>query len=89
MFRISRLLLVALLLLAAACGSSAPESSVAAPAATSVPAAGTSVATTGPVAPGGDVPEALAFSGVTLGGGTFEGASVVGNDLLLWFWAPW
>ncbi|WP_108666708.1 hypothetical protein [Euzebya rosea] len=89
MFRISRLLLVALALLAAACGSSAPESSVAAPAATSVPAAGTSAATTGPVTPAGDVPEALAFSAATLGGGTFEGASAVGNDLLLWFWAPW
>jgi thiol-disulfide isomerase/thioredoxin len=35
------------------------------------------------------VPELLDFTAETLGGGTFEGASLAGTDALLWFWAPW
>ena len=89
MSRISRLLLVAVLLLAVACGSSGSESAAAGAEATTAPSPTAASSTAGPVAPGNDVPEALAFSGATLGGGTFEGPSVVGNDLLLWFWAPW
>ena len=89
MSRISRLLLVAVVLLAVACGSSGSESTATGSVATPAPASTAEFSTAGPVAPGNDVPEALAFSGATLGGGTFEGPSVVGNDLLLWFWAPW
>jgi hypothetical protein len=33
--------------------------------------------------------EALAFTGATTDGTTFSGADVVGQDVLLWFWAPW
>ncbi|MFA9565338.1 MAG: hypothetical protein ACERLM_11625 [Acidimicrobiales bacterium] len=33
--------------------------------------------------------EALAFTGTTTDGTTFSGADVVGQDVLLWFWAPW
>lgn len=33
--------------------------------------------------------EALAFTGAATDGTTFSGADVVGQDVLLWFWAPW
>jgi hypothetical protein len=33
--------------------------------------------------------EALAFTGTATDGTTFSGADVVGQDVLLWFWAPW
>ncbi len=31
----------------------------------------------------------LNFSGTTLGGGTFDGNSLVGKPAVLWFWTPW
>ncbi|MDH6247313.1 redoxin domain-containing protein [Mycobacterium sp. OTB74] len=31
----------------------------------------------------------LQFTGTTLGGGTFNGASLVGKPAVLWFWTPW
>ena len=33
--------------------------------------------------------EALAFTATTTDGTTFSGTDVVGQDILLWFWAPW
>lgn len=50
------------------------------------PPRGTSPATG---AEAGAVPEVLAFSATTLDGGTFEGATLAGRDVVLWFWAPW
>lgn len=32
---------------------------------------------------------ALDFTATTLGGATFEGATLAGKPVLLWFWAPW
>lgn len=37
----------------------------------------------------GDVPDALQFTATTLDRTTFEGADYAGQDLMLWFWAPW
>jgi len=38
---------------------------------------------------GGTVPEVLRFSAPRLGGGTVEGEDFSGQDVALWFWAPW
>jgi thiol-disulfide isomerase/thioredoxin len=35
------------------------------------------------------VPAALDFDAATVDGGTFSGASLVGQDSVLYFWAPW
>jgi hypothetical protein len=40
-------------------------------------------------APTDAFPEILNFSAPRLGGGTIEGADYRGQDLALWFWAPW
>ena len=34
------------------------------------------------------VPEALQFTAPLVGGGTFDGATVVGKPTVFWFWAP-
>lgn len=34
-------------------------------------------------------PDALAFTAGLVGGGTFDGGEYAGQDLMLWFWAPW
>lgn len=35
----------------------------------------------------GDSP--LAFTSTTVAGEAFEGGAYAGQDLMLWFWAPW
>src|SRR6478736_5413787 len=35
------------------------------------------------------VPAALSFTGTTLDGKKFDGASMAGKPVVLWFWAPW
>jgi thiol-disulfide isomerase/thioredoxin len=35
------------------------------------------------------VPEALRFTGTTIDGKPFDGASLAGKPTVLWFWAPW
>ena len=35
------------------------------------------------------VPEILDFQATTVGGDAFDGASVAGKPVVLWFWAPW
>jgi len=37
----------------------------------------------------GEVPEQLQFTTTTLAGDAFEGASLVGQDAILWIWASW
>jgi hypothetical protein len=78
---------------ASACGTpaaapSAAESTAtslaAAPATTADPAAPSALTT--PDAP--VVPEALRFSAPLVGGGVFDGASMVGRPVAFWFWAP-
>ena len=39
--------------------------------------------------PGSTVPATLDFTGTTVTGEAFEGASLAGRPTLLWFWAPW
>ena len=35
------------------------------------------------------VPDALMFTSTTVDGQSFDGASLAGKPVLLWFWAPW
>ena len=44
-----------------------------------------------PVPAPGDAPieDALAFSATTVDGTTFDAGELAGQDVLLWFWAPW
>ncbi|HEV7896382.1 MAG TPA: redoxin family protein [Planosporangium sp.] len=37
----------------------------------------------------GVVPATLAFTATTLDGKAFDGASLAGRPVVLWFWAPW
>ena len=36
-----------------------------------------------------EVPEVLQFQGRTIDGADFDGATVAGRPVVLWFWAPW
>jgi thiol-disulfide isomerase/thioredoxin len=47
------------------------------------------VAATPGAAAAAAVPATLAFTGTTLDGAPFDGASLAGRPALLWFWAPW
>lgn len=80
------LLLLAVLL--AACGGGAGVATAPDGSATDAPAPADG-ATTDDGATDAGLPEALAFTATTVGGGTFDGADHVGQDLMLWFWAPW
>lgn len=77
---LQRLLLTALaiVLLASACGSdeTATESA-------------SSDGTAGDDAPSDSAAWPHDFSAPLLGGGTFEAGDYEGQDLVLWFWAPW
>jgi thiol-disulfide isomerase/thioredoxin len=67
-------------------GSQSAAPVTAAPTATVVPSTtGSSVA---PQA-GGQVPAILSFTGSTLDGAAFDGASLAGKPTVFWFWAPW
>jgi peroxiredoxin len=46
-------------------------------------------AETTPAAPATVVPEVLDFTALTVDGGTFDGAHLAGQPVVLWFWAPW
>jgi hypothetical protein len=35
------------------------------------------------------LPDALAFTAATIDGTGFDGGDFAGQDLMLWFWAPW
>ena len=70
----------------ATAATQAPAAAAAAPAAT-VAGGGGVVATTVPASTVA-VPEILAFSAATVGGGTFDGAAYAGKPVAFWFWAP-
>jgi hypothetical protein len=70
----------------AACSDAGPQRNAAGPPAPPVTA---SRATQAPTEAAGALPEILNFSAPRLGGGTIEGADYRGQDLALWFWAPW
>jgi thiol-disulfide isomerase/thioredoxin len=42
-----------------------------------------------PKPPASEVPATLRFTGTTVEGKRFEGTSLAGKPVLLWFWAPW
>lgn len=81
-----RLFLPALLVTAAitmtvaGCGSATHGGAAAKPAARPVAEAGPQEKA---------VPETLKFTGTTLDGKPFDGASLAGHPVVLWFWAPW
>ncbi|PZF85572.1 redoxin domain-containing protein [Jiangella anatolica] len=88
--------LLAVIVLLAGCGAAEDDEPEAAP---SSPASATPSPTPSPSAPAvtptptptppAVVPEELDFTAATVGGGTFEGASLAGRPAVLWFWAPW
>jgi thiol-disulfide isomerase/thioredoxin len=95
-----RLVVVATLLALAGCGApeavpdaAAPTSSVPAatpPATSSSPSAsGSSGSSSRPTPTPARVPDTLMFTSTTVDGQPFDGASLAGKPVLLWFWAPW
>ena len=92
-------LVVPLLLLTTACGQdaapgteSATESTTSDAPTSSTTSRAPSSAETPTETPAGsasDVPELLDFTGVTVDGAAFEGASLAGRPTVLWVWAPW
>ena len=88
---------VPLLLLLAACGDDAATTG-----GSSTPSV-TSSATSSPPSPSeeppaesadagegtAETPTLLDFTATTVGGESFEGASLAGSPTVLWFWAPW
>lgn len=77
-------LLLALLLLVAGCAGDGGDAGTVA-----TDAAGSADSDPQGDADAAAVPEALRFTATTVDGGTFEGADYAGQDLMLWFWAPW
>ena len=73
--------------------SAAPPAQPTAPPADSVdpadPADPSSAPETEPEPEPAAVPDSLQFEATTVSGETFEGASVAGRPVVLWFWAPW
>ena len=77
---------------AAGCGSDASPGS--APTVSSAPAE--TAPSASPVAPGGPadasqatIPAVLKFNAETANGQAFDGSTLAGKPVVLWFWAPW
>lgn len=85
--------LLAVAVLLAGCGAAEDETEAApsSPPVTASPSASPSLspASTPAPTPAVVVPEELDFTAATVGGGTFDGASLAGRPAVLWFWAPW
>jgi thiol-disulfide isomerase/thioredoxin len=84
----------------AACAPTQPSAPDAAPATPSGSAAAASPTTTPsatdssglarrPKPNTSDIPATVRFTGTTVDGKRFEGSSLAGKPVLLWFWAPW
>lgn len=73
-----------------ACGTGAED-----PAGSAPPAPTTTTSAPSPdngataSAPAADVPALLKFTGTTLDGKAFDGATLAGSPAVFWFWAPW
>ncbi len=78
---------LATLALAAGCGTSTAGSTADESAADSAAGAGT--APDAGRAASAAAAESLDFTGTTLAGADFSGASLAGTPSVLWFWAPW
>ena len=75
-------------MVAVACSSTSTEVAYP-PSATGAPPSATAVPPSGSDAGSVPVPEVLDFSAPRLGGGAVDGSDYVGQDLAIWFWAPW
>jgi thiol-disulfide isomerase/thioredoxin len=97
MRRLAIALVAPLAISLAACGGEAstsaddPGSASAtdSPSAASSDSSGDAGSTDGAERPAGDVPALLDFTSTTVAGEDFEGASLAGRPVVLWFWAPW
>lgn len=86
--RLAVLTLVAAVALAG-CGS-AEQSTTATDAATPAAAAESPESPSAPPSSApASVPDTLDFTGTTVAGDAFDGASLAGKPAVLWFWAPW
>jgi len=75
---------------ATAAPSAPGAGSASAPTAGSASPSRTTVAARTPSTPAPTkIPDSLRFTGTTVDGKPFDGASLVGKPALLWFWAPW
>jgi thiol-disulfide isomerase/thioredoxin len=93
MRRLAIALVAPLAISLAACGSEATRSaddpgSAGAPG-SSIDVPSGSAATDGAERPDGGVPGLLDFTSTTVAGADFDGASLAGRPVVLWFWAPW
>ena len=77
---------IALAMVAAACGS---EAGVPSQEGTSSSAAPVATEPGSSSAPAATIPEILEFEAPLLDGGTFRGVDLAGKDVAFWFWAPW
>jgi thiol-disulfide isomerase/thioredoxin len=94
-----RLVALAAVLVLTGCAAPEPVPEAAAP--TSSPPAATTLAASPSPSPAEtsrassptpaptEVPDTLAFTSTTVDGQPFDGASLAGKPVLLWFWAPW
>lgn len=73
----------------AAPSSSPPVSTQAPTPATSTPATSTSASARASSPAATTIPASLQFTGTTVDGRPFDGATLAGKPVLLWFWAPW
>ncbi|GIM88236.1 redoxin domain-containing protein [Paractinoplanes toevensis] len=86
-----KLVLAALLLVAAAGGCSVPVEATPQSApitVASLPATGETPESPAPAVPA-VVPASLQFTGQTLDGAAYNAAALAGKPAILWFWAPW
>lgn len=93
MRRLALALVAPLVISLAACGgeettaADAPGSTSASDSPSDSPSG--SAATDGTEGPDTAVPELLDFTSTTVAGEDFDGASLAGRPVVLWFWAPW
>lgn len=80
----------------AACGTDDPASTTTTPATSTTsstppttPATGSGPTESSTTAPAVEVPEYLDFVAPDVRGGQVIGAELAGQDLVIWFWAPW
>ncbi|GIF06807.1 hypothetical protein Asi03nite_43450 [Actinoplanes siamensis] len=73
----------------AACGRGSEPPEAAAPPPAAATTSGTTAATAASAAPAPQTPGVLRFTGTTLDGTAFDGATLAGKPAVFWFWAPW
>ncbi len=87
-----RLAALAAILVLAGCGAPSAEPTSVAPSVTgaTAPSPTAAASRTRSALPTPDpVPDTLTFTSTTVDGQPFDGASLTGKPVLLWFWAPW